>query len=342
MVKYYPEVYYSKTIKELLMKIPPFYPKPDYPSRPENEGSVLTGILLIGGVICTVIGLLFAIGGADGFSPLLIGGIAAIAFAFIITKTSDGISEAQFRNSGAMSKYQMALNRWEKERASYMTEERLREYRKQSYAQMGRFEYDTSVYSDRVRQVSAVQKGATETYFLSTLSNCGLFTVHGPMHVDYYRRSYYPDIVISSADGKVLFDIEIDEPYAFEDNSPIHYLDENGYSVDSERNNVFTSKGFCVVRFSEEQIIRQTQECIDYLVDIINSIKAGNIYIPQPSSQLRQKKWSLSEARQMASMKYRLAYLPPFQQKKLESISVNASVYEPRSYSEAVSDDLPF
>lgn len=341
MAKFYPEVYYSNTIQDLLKKEPPFRPQPDYPSRPGDEGSLFCGILLIGGGICAIIGLMFAIGGGEDFAPLLIGGIIAVALSLIITKSSESIRETQFQNSDAMRQYKEALRRWENDKALTMTSERLRDYRKQCYADLDHFQYASSVFSDRDSTERTVKKGATESLFSSELSQSGLFHLHGPMHVNYYQYSYYPDIVISSADGKILFDLEIDEPYTFEDGSPIHYLNEEGFSVDSDRNEAFVAKGFCVVRFSEEQIIRHSQECINYLQTIINSIKNGYSIIPKPTSDIIQAKWSLPEARRMASTDYRRTYLPPSLQSMADAIPIQGSSYEPHIYDDD-NDDMPF
>lgn len=341
MAKFYPEVYYSNTIQDLLKKEPPYRPQPVYPSRPELDGcsSLILPFILIGGVVFIVIGCI--VGGEVGTPLIIVGLIATVILTLIYNSVLKSIKENQFQNSSIMWQYKEALRQWERDRARTMTSEILQNYRKQCYALLGKFKYDSSVYSDMDSTEVLVQKGATESFFLSELSKSGLFHLHGPMHVNYYQHSYYPDIVISSTDEKILFDIEIDEPYAFGDGSPIHYLNDEGYSVDSNRNEAFVAKGFCVIRFSEEQIIRHTQGCVDFLQAIINSIKNGNSSIPKPTSDIMQAKWSLSEARRMASTDYRRTYLPPSLQSLADTTPVQGSSYEPHNYADD-NDELPF
>lgn len=339
MSKTYPEVYYSNTIKKLLSGTPPFRPKPEYPSRPENSGSCLNAILLWGGGGSFIVGVIMAISEGEGAGLFIVFGVIAFVLSLVFTSIGKETREKRFQNSPVMSQYKEALRQWEIDRASFMTRERLRNYRKECYSKLERFDYHPSVLSDLGNEEIDVLKGATESFFISALDSSGLFHIHGPMHLSVYH-TYYPDIVISSLDEKILFDIEIDEPYAFDAHNPIHYLDERGTSIDYDRNIAFVSHGFCVIRFSEEEVIRFTKECIDYIQLILDSIRNGYDTIPIPPHVLVQDKWTYEEARRMANNEFRESYLPEDLQLKEGATYDRPFEHEPPRYADC--DDLPF
>ena len=338
----YPEVYYSERIKKVLNETPAFRPQPQYPSRPENEGSCLAIILLYGGGLFVLMGIINAINGEDGAGYMVIGGIISIVISLVITNVSKKINERRFQNSSAMAYYYSNLRRWESERAETLTKDKLQMHRKTVYSKLPAFVYDTAVLSDIGGRSSEVQLGASELDFQQKLQQSGFFQMHGPMHLNYYYHTYYPDIVVNSLDRKILFDIEIDEPYAFGTNEPIHYVDENDTSIDDERNEAFTKHGFCIIRFSEEQVVRWPNECIKYITTIIDSISKGLDTIPSPPSTLVQRKWNRYDAEQMAKRNHRNTYLPEFFRTESNLVIHYDSQNEPPTARDIEVDDLPF
>ncbi len=312
MLKNYPEVYYSDSINELLEGVPSFRPKPTPPSMPKEDSSSLNGIFGFVGIICFVVGVIIAISGDEGSGYLIIGGLIAFVLSLIKKDVSNKLykeREERFQNSPAMVQYREALKQWERDWSNTMTDERLKAYRKECYIQMPQFKFDSSVVFDSNNQNNDIKKGTTESFFLTKIIESRLFNVHDQMHLYFYYYSYYPDIVLSSLDGKILFDIEVDEPYSFSEHKPIHYINERGYSIDHDRNFAFIEHGFCVIRFSEEQIVRYPNDCVEYINAIIMSISNGEQDCPKPPSSLVQVKWDYDEANRMARNDYRKSYL---------------------------------
>lgn len=119
-----------------------------------------------------------------------------------------------------------------------------------------------------------------------------------------------PDITYIDLEKQIFIDIEIDEPYDLIEKSPIHYKPEEGMpGADEWRNNQFLIYDWFVLRFAEEQIVRQPYECVNYLTGIINSIEGKST---QKHSLNRIKRWTHLEAFKMAHSDYRHTYLLPF------------------------------
>jgi hypothetical protein len=130
---------------------------------------------------------------------------------------------------------------------------------------------------------------------------------------NYSLFGYYPDILYVDNNTKTYIDIEIDEPYSFKTNEPIHYLHadiENKQFIDTnkERDKAFLKYGWTVVRFSEKQVL----ESIDSCGDIINHIISYWTLTPSKhnldqSKIMLHKRWTKEDANKMSSEKYREA-----------------------------------
>jgi hypothetical protein len=86
--------------------------------------------------------------------------------------------------------------------------------------------------------------------------------------------------------------LEIDEPYSFDSKEPIHYDDS-----DSSRDEYFVGSGFILIRFSEDQIISHTEECLELINDVVKSCENLSSY-NKSSIHLKidKKPWSHQEA----------------------------------------------
>lgn len=118
-------------------------------------------------------------------------------------------------------------------------------------------------------------------------------------------RVYTPDFLVRSGNFSLV--IEIDEPYSGTTRKPTHYID----SHDVDRNHFFINAGYTVVRFAEEQVVKQSQNCIQLIIDLINefgSKKADDLLKPNNWPD-EVKLWTVEEASQMAKDNYREAYL---------------------------------
>lgn len=103
------------------------------------------------------------------------------------------------------------------------------------------------------------KSGAHDEYFASELRK-----IFGDKICTNLRlNNKYPDIILLNNEANFYLDIEIDEVYDMESGSVIH---EEG--SDDRRNNYFTSRGWYVLRFSEEQIVKQTRNCCKYVAQV--------------------------------------------------------------------------
>jgi len=80
---------------------------------------------------------------------------------------------------------------------------------------------------------------------------------------------YEPDIVLwmFANDSLVLIDIEIDEPYCGYEKRPTHFQ-----GIDIERNIDFLNRGWIVIRFAEEQIIKKPENCCYIIANLLSEI----------------------------------------------------------------------
>ena len=153
-----------------------------------------------------------------------------------------------------------------------------------------------------------VTKGVSEKAFMQKLKHTfgpcvkdnATFDIPGSS----LDRKYSPDAILKHSNIAVV--IEIDEPYSGTLRKPTHYL--NSYDVD--RNNFFSQNGWIVVRFAEEQIVKEGDSCIYFLVNLINSIDPDrNFNCAAASWPKLIPQWTLGEAEKMAIEGYREKYL---------------------------------
>jgi hypothetical protein len=117
-------------------------------------------------------------------------------------------------------------------------------------------------------------------------------------------RVYSPDAILRF--GEINIVVEIDEPYVGSTRRPTHCI--NSYDVD--RNKVFSEHGWMVVRFAEEQIVKQPDECIFFLVDLVSTIDPSLWFTPTSMSwPSLVPQWTMAQAEKMAEEGYREKYL---------------------------------
>ena len=153
--------------------------------------------------------------------------------------------------------------------------------------------------------------GYTEKYFCSYLKRYFSNNVYTGLTLDIpnFSHPYSPDFAYIDSNLNLYVDIEIDEPYAYKSRVSTHYI----YAEkDERRNNFFLDRGWLVIRFSEEQIVKYPESCCKTVAEIIayllndNSILSPfqNV-IPLP----KRKQWTREEAEKMAMAEYRKTYL---------------------------------
>ncbi|MDD4209953.1 MAG: hypothetical protein PHI52_06415 [Bacteroidales bacterium] len=124
------------------------------------------------------------------------------------------------------------------------------------------------------RSNDIIKKGANEDSFLKYLIKAfPSDELKINMAVNTYKSSFYPDFLYVSKDNGFIIDIEIDERYDFEKKIPIHYINS-----DDERNNYFLEQNCFIIRFAEEQIIEQPENCCMFIKEVINVISSPQTY----------------------------------------------------------------
>lgn len=116
-------------------------------------------------------------------------------------------------------------------------------------------------------------------------------------------NTYNPDFTLICPNTKLHIDIEIDEPYTLVKKTPIHYIG----CRDDERNNVFLELNWCVLRFTEKQVIENTLECIKTIKSVYDNII--NMSIGYDNFLESVPKWSYEESLIMQKNRYREKYL---------------------------------
>jgi hypothetical protein len=171
------------------------------------------------------------------------------------------------------------------------------------------------------------KKGASEFFFLSFLLEYFGDKIK-TYHVLSSDHNYIPDFIIQ--DEGICINIEIDEPYTLvkETRIPIHCSNDG---KNEKRDNFFTSKNWCVIRFAEEQILLEPAECCKLIVDTIKLLTKVNIDTPEilieKGYPQKIKRWNKNEALQFAKDKKRRAvYL------QAEDVALKSEYYSPSSF----------
>ena len=152
-------------------------------------------------------------------------------------------------------------------------------------------------------------EGYLKKYFGDNISTDKALAINNIKN-DMKDKFYFPDFIYhnNQENNHFFIDIEIDEPYSLPDGYPVHYQ-----GVDNNRNMFFLRAGWHVIRFSEEQIMRQPAQCCRFLGDFIQKQNKHQIFSKSleniPLLSLKTRHWTREEALYMFSNKYRDSYL---------------------------------
>lgn len=144
-------------------------------------------------------------------------------------------------------------------------------------------------------------------------------------------NSYYlPDILFEFRIGNQFLrvDIEIDEPYVGKDGTPIHYIESN----DKTRDAYFLINSWIVIRFAEEQIVKNPDECFHFILYTLHDcIFYGKKYWQEEIIPLLPiiKRWTEAEAHAMAFRRYRNTYI---KKDFIENLPLEDEIKEPKPY----------
>jgi very-short-patch-repair endonuclease len=152
------------------------------------------------------------------------------------------------------------------------------------------------------------KKGKSEDVFLKTLKKIFKRNIYNDLIIPIQNtdKSYSPDFIYWDKEINLLIDIELDEPYDLNTGTPIHY-----FGKDDRRNEFFLSNGWFIIRFSEEQIIKEPEYCCDFIEKFIDSVQnhfefSNKIY--SNTKITKRKIWTKEEAYKLAYQRIREHY----------------------------------
>lgn len=329
----YPEIYTSNRVCSILNSLPELPEKPSEPEKPTKP--VDPGEYDSGGnrgcscfmMIVSVVGFFYVISSDKdnkfGMSLLIIF-LFLISLFFFKSTFWDEDSHSQDvqkykRNLASypddMKRYEEALNDYRVKLSIYedtvdalMSDNYLSSYRADQLRCFLSHRSQPELF--KIELTDSIKVGASEGYFKEKLKDEGFNILEG-YKVRAGFKYFYPDILIEY--NGLYIDIEIDEPYSGNDGTPIHYLKDDSISlisIDRERNNCFTSQGFEVIRFSEEQVFCYTEYCIDTLKQYVQSLLEGKKYIVPDVDDFVKQKWYFTDSMKMAYRRFRKTYVP--------------------------------
>lgn len=139
------------------------------------------------------------------------------------------------------------------------------------------------------------------------------------------NQPYEPDIVLFDKALNLYIDIEIDEPYDGYYRYPTHYTSrEEEVKRDDIRDLFFTESGWIVIRFSEKQVHCQTDACLDYIRNALNSIYNRD-FITEPKCE-SEEQWDYNQCIHWQKIFYREKYLGInrfYKRNSLKEIEIN-------------------
>ena len=128
------------------------------------------------------------------------------------------------------------------------------------------------------------------------------------MVIPNFNKPYEPDIVLFDKSLNLYIDIEIDEPYDGYYRYPTHYLNpEDEVKQDNTRDLFFTESGWIVIRFTEKQVHCQANECIEHIINVLNSIY--NRAFNNDVKCKKENQWDYNQCIQWQKFHYREKYL---------------------------------
>ncbi len=128
------------------------------------------------------------------------------------------------------------------------------------------------------------------------------------MVIPNFNKPYEPDIVLFDKKQNLYIDIEIDEPYDGYYRYPTHCIKlEEEQKQDDIRDLFFTESGWIVIRFTEKQVHLQSNECIDYIKNVISSV--SNREFNTTAKCEIENQWDENQCIQWQKIHYREKYL---------------------------------
>jgi hypothetical protein len=344
--KHYPYVSLPYNIKKLYNEeIPVPYKKPIEPHKPSEPKADSWGCLIIPVI---AIGFSLMVGMLDFESALAtLCIVVLIVFIYHIKNKFEVSSQYQDdmkEYASRHAQYRKDLKEFELLSEEYRTSTRIMAYRLK--------ESKKYLYSANKPEVKTKNKeGSSEKYFgnyLCKYFSRQIFTGYG-FKLD-SNRVYVPDFIYQNENG-LHIDIEIDEPYSFENLEPIHFLEKDASKVfkpnfaDWARDHFFNDRNWIVIRFAEEQVVCYPRACCQFIAKVIDEL-TGDLRLlalfkkDEISPLKKMYRWNEKEAENLVKINYRLDYLSIIETlpEKYENTWNDNILLKERN----IEDDLPF
>lgn len=176
------------------------------------------------------------------------------------------------------------------------------------------------------------KSGAHDNFFANKLKQY----FGDKIKMDVRLSNRYPDIALINEKTKFYLDIEIDEVYDLESKFALHSV-----GTDDLRNEYFIRKGWYVLRFTEEQVVKQTLSCCKYVSQVYAyfTLDKKPLYFLTAIQDVNfNEQWDFEKANRLANGNFREKELGVVKIEKKERI-----VYPIRNYDKNdPGADLPF
>ena len=149
-------------------------------------------------------------------------------------------------------------------------------------------------------------RGYFDDYFWKILNDGNLgVQIHRNCHLDVPCRAipYEAAMVLTDETGKWFVDVEIDAPYHGWYRIPLHYVD----GKDGVRDGYFNDCGWTVVRFTEQQVRKEPEACVEVVRLVVRRLQGDASEIT--TNVTPEKRWTFKEAIEMERNLLREKYL---------------------------------
>jgi hypothetical protein len=151
----------------------------------------------------------------------------------------------------------------------------------------------------------------SEESFFNVLTECFPDRIYRDSIIEQFegKQPYVPEMIFKHRATNLHIDIEVDEPYVAKTGQPIHYA---GYTPDNARNKYFNQKGWVVIRFAEEQVVKDPKGCCKVIADVVETLTGDKTYsrrLKNVDAVSPVEQWTKEQAVRMAQQKYRTTYL---------------------------------
>ncbi|RYE56092.1 MAG: DUF559 domain-containing protein, partial [Sphingobacteriales bacterium] len=284
---------------------------PEQPKSVTYESPGCLGYLLLGGLV-SVIGLVYYIVNIEkesrekDFSKIVLVLVCVILIA-IWAFNIDNKNEAEFRKRQAKmwEDYQKLLEEYKAEEREFKRMKEIEANKASNLAYRKEKMAEALLQSSQALIEQGTKRGKSEAAFIEFLRGFLGSRIKTGLVIERFisGRSYQPDIIFHHEASNIWIDIEIDEPYDALSKTPIHYIDEFGFSKDWERDSYFTSHGWTVIRFSESQVVQNPAGCLKYIAWVLQThfdVHEYVDFVTYLQDLKEEKRWTFEDADLMA------------------------------------------